>query len=78
LIQVIPTTVCYSTPERVKFISNSWSKRVKDTQLGKQMVDYNIASTQEVEEMSNAWLRWGEHEDAMLMYVDVAIVARKM
>jgi len=76
LIQVFPTTVSYTTPERAKFISTSWSNRIKDSALGKQIVDYGFATEKEVAEMSEAFLRWGEHPDAGLIYIDVAVIGR--
>jgi ubiquinone/menaquinone biosynthesis C-methylase UbiE len=77
LIQVLPSAVNYSSQERIRFISQSWAQRVRDTNLGKQMVLYGLASQGEVDEMAQAWLEWGEKKDAVFFYVDVAVVGRK-
>lgn len=74
---VTTSTVAYTDPERVKFISESWSKRVSETQLGKQMIKYGLANQAEVDEMARSWLEWGKKEDAIMFYVDVSIIARK-
>src|SRR6202008_2536969 len=53
-LQTISSTVMYSSPERTRFIAESWAKRVSETQLGDQMISYGLATRSDVEDMARA------------------------
>jgi len=77
-LETISSTVMYSSPDRTKFISESWAKRVSETQLGDQMIKYSLATRSDVEEMARAWREWGAKPDAVMFYVDVTVVGRSV
>ena len=77
LLNVTTSTVTYASPDRIRFISESWAKRVSETQLGSQMISYGLATQADVQGMAKAWREWGRKSNAMMFYVDVSIVGRK-
>jgi ubiquinone/menaquinone biosynthesis C-methylase UbiE len=75
-LKLAASTVMYSDRDRAKFISESWSKRVSETQLGEQMIKYGLATKQEIDQMATDWIQWGKQKDAVMFYVDVSVVGR--
>lgn len=78
IITTSSSTVQYCGKESTVAFGETWAKRVAETQLGDQMESYGLATRQEINDMAEAWRAWGQHQDAMLFYVDVCAIGRKL
>jgi ubiquinone/menaquinone biosynthesis C-methylase UbiE len=60
------STYCYASPEEREWWGNSWAGRATSSSFAEQAVAYGLASTDDLEEIAAAWLRWRDADDAWL------------
>jgi ubiquinone/menaquinone biosynthesis C-methylase UbiE len=60
------STYCYASPEEREWWGNSWAGRAASSSFAEQAVAYGLASTDDLEEIAAAWLRWRDADDAWL------------
>ncbi len=68
------SAITYASPDRVKEWGETWAKRISETKLADQAVEFGFATKQECQEMAKAWREWSNHKDAVLLYIDVSAV----
>ncbi|MGH3828863.1 MAG: methyltransferase domain-containing protein [Pseudonocardiaceae bacterium] len=57
------STWCFATPEERAWWGGLWAERVTSSAFGKQAVDRNLATREDLEDMAAAWRHWAERED---------------
>jgi 2-polyprenyl-3-methyl-5-hydroxy-6-metoxy-1,4-benzoquinol methylase len=57
---------CYSTAAEREWWGNSWAGRATASSFAAQAVAYGLASSDELEEIAAAWLRWRDADDGWL------------
>lgn len=57
--------------------SDLWAERVIRSALAEQAISYGLSTRQELEEISNAWRRWAEHDDGVFVAVHAELIARR-
>jgi ubiquinone/menaquinone biosynthesis C-methylase UbiE len=60
------STYCYASPEEREWWGHSWAGRATSSSFAEQAVAYGLASTDDLEEIAAAWLRWRDADDAWL------------
>jgi ubiquinone/menaquinone biosynthesis C-methylase UbiE len=60
------STYCYASPEEREWWGNSWAGRATSSSFAEQAVAYGLASTDDLEEIAAAWLRWRDADDGWL------------
>jgi ubiquinone/menaquinone biosynthesis C-methylase UbiE len=60
------STYCYASPQEREWWGNSWAGRATSSSFAEQAVAYGLASTDDLEEIAAAWLRWRDADDAWL------------
>lgn len=68
---------CFAKPEEVKWWSETWQDRVVKSAFAKGAVENGLATTQELEEISQVWRQWREEEAAWFSIPSAEIVCRK-
>jgi SAM-dependent methyltransferase len=68
LRDVVATTSswCFATPEEREWWGRSWAARATSSAFAGQAVTYGLATAAELEEISEAWLRWAAADDGWL------------
>ena len=54
---------------------DSWAERTLESALGRQALEYGLASRSDLEEMADAWRRWARNDDSVFYMVHVAALA---
>lgn len=70
------STWCLSTPEARHWWGGMWSERILASKIAKQLRDQGIASQQDLEWVSQAWLNWAAAEDGWMSIVHGEILCR--
>ena len=60
-----------------QFWGESWSERTLQSSFGRQAIQYNLATHEEIKNISDAWKEWSEDEDACFTFVQVQAIATK-
>ncbi|TFV74976.1 methyltransferase domain-containing protein [Blastococcus sp. CT_GayMR19] len=60
------STYCFSSPDEREWWGRSWAGRATASSFAEQAVAYGLATTAELEEIADAWLRWSEADDGWL------------
>ena len=68
LRDVTPSTSswCFATPEDREWWGRSWAGRATASAFGEQAVAYGLATTEELQQIADAWLRWAAADDGWL------------
>ncbi|MFZ6005662.1 MAG: methyltransferase domain-containing protein [Actinomycetota bacterium] len=66
---------CYATADERSWWGNLWADRVTSSAFGEQALHRGLATAGELDEMSAAWRRWSEHDDAWFAVLHGEIVA---
>ena len=53
-----------------------WADRVRYSRIAEQAVEYGLSDTDELERIAEAWLRWADSDDAVIVIPHVEILAR--
>ncbi len=54
-----------------------WAERVTRSALAEQAVSYGLSTHEELEEISGAWRRWAQQEDAFFVVLHADLLARR-
>lgn len=70
------STWCYATPEQRAWWGGMWADRILESALARQLVDSDLASRAELQEISDAWTRWAEDGDGWYLVPHGEILCR--
>jgi SAM-dependent methyltransferase len=76
-IEASSSTWTFADPASCRWWGDLWAERVIRSGLAEQAVEYGLSTRDELEEISGAWRRWTEHEDAFFVLVHVELIARR-
>ncbi|KAL4913080.1 S-adenosyl-L-methionine-dependent methyltransferase [Aspergillus aurantiobrunneus] len=68
---------CFAKPEEVQWWGETWQERVVKSAFAKGAVDNGLASTEELEDISETWGQWREDECAWFSIPSAEIVCHK-
>ncbi|CRG83340.1 hypothetical protein PISL3812_00691 [Talaromyces islandicus] len=68
---------CYSSKDEIKWWAGSWVERSVASSFAKTALDGKLATTEDLERVSNAWRAWGAHEDAWISILSAEVICRK-
>ncbi|HEY1831086.1 MAG TPA: methyltransferase domain-containing protein [Acidimicrobiales bacterium] len=71
------STWTYVDPETKAWWGGLWADRVRYTRLAEQAVEYGVSSTEELEDLAQAFLDWAAQDDATFIVVHGEIIATK-
>lgn len=74
-VQPSASVWCYATSEETAWWGTSQAERVTHSSFAEQAVATGLATTSEIQEMSDAWRAWGAHPDAWFVMVHGEILA---
>jgi SAM-dependent methyltransferase len=75
-VDVSSSTWTYADPDARAWWGGLWADRVRLSRFGEQAVEYGLSSTDELDEIAAAFLRWAEAPDAVFVIPCVEILAR--
>ncbi len=75
-IEPLASTWCFATERDRQWWGQLWSKRITDSNLAKQLLDKNLATPQELNQYSQAWLEWANNSDGWTVLVHGEILCR--
>ncbi|HXO82559.1 MAG TPA: class I SAM-dependent methyltransferase [Mycobacterium sp.] len=67
---------CFATPETRDWWGGMWADRIVESALSRQLVESNMATTVELDEISSAWRDWAEAPDGWLAIPHGEILCR--
>lgn len=70
------STWCYATPSERAWWGGMWADRILKSALAKQLVDQEMASAADLQEISDAWKRWAHDGDGWFLVPHGEILAR--
>ena len=70
------STWCYATPSERAWWGGMWADRILESALAKQLVDQEMASAADLQEISDAWKRWADDGDGWFLVPHGEILAR--
>lgn len=75
---IIPSasTWCFATLEERRWWGGLWSRRVQESALAAQAVDYGLADEAELADLGHVWNAWSEHPDAWFVVVNGEAILR--
>jgi len=71
------STWCYNTKEEIAWWSGLWAERTLASSFAKTSVDGGLATKSDLDEISEAWQKWGAQEDAWFSVFHGEIICRK-
>ena len=63
--------------EEARIWGEAWSQRILHSAVADQALEYGLASQAELDALSAAWLRWSAQPEALFMFIQIAVLARK-
>jgi len=72
------STWCYSTKEEIAWWTGLWAERTLASSFAKTSVDGELVTQADLEEISEAWRKWGTQEDAWFSVLHGEIICRKV
>ena len=75
-VEVSSSTWTYADPDARAWWGGLWADRVRYSRFGEQAVTYGLSSTEELDSIAAAWLRWASASDAVFVVPHVEILAR--
>ena len=66
--------VSYTTPQSTLEWGETWAKRISETKLADQAIEFGLSTKQRNVEMAQGWRRWAKSENACLFYIDVTAI----
>ncbi|KNY07783.1 class I SAM-dependent methyltransferase [Microbacterium sp. GCS4] len=70
------STWCYATPEDRAWWGGMWADRILESALTRQLLDGEMASRTDLQEISDAWRRWADDGDGWFLVPHGEIIAR--
>ncbi|AMG83717.1 MULTISPECIES: class I SAM-dependent methyltransferase [Microbacterium] len=70
------STWCYATPSERAWWGGMWADRILESALARQLVDEEMASAADLQEISDAWKRWADDGDGWFLVPHGEILAR--
>lgn len=70
-------TWCYYTSEEIKWWSDLWADRTLASAFAQSALGKNLATKEDLEEVSRAWREWGKEEDAWFVCLHGEILCRR-
>lgn len=67
----------YADPASREWWGGLWADRARYSAFATQAVEYGLTTTDELEEIAAAWLRWAAHPTSSFVVVHGEIIARK-
>ncbi len=74
-ISFTSSTWTFTTPEDRQWWGQLWAQRVTDSRFAEQAVSYDLATVEELGEISDAWLDWSMADDGVFIVVHGEIIA---
>jgi SAM-dependent methyltransferase len=75
-VTVSSSTWTYADPESRAWWGGLWADRIRYSRIADQAVQYGLSSTDELEAIAQAFLRWADSDDGVFMVPHVEILAR--
>lgn len=75
-ITATSSTWTYATPEDRSWWGGMWADRILESALARQLVDSDMASPDELRQISDAWKRWADDGDGWYLVPHGEIIAR--
>ena len=75
-VTVSSSTWTYADPESRAWWGGLWADRVRYSRMAEQAVEYGLSDTDELDRIAEAWLRWADSDDAVIVITHVEILAR--
>lgn len=75
-ISATASTWCYATPSERAWWGGMWADRILESALARQLVDQEMASAADLQEISDAWKRWSDDGDGWFLVPHGEILAR--
>jgi 2-polyprenyl-3-methyl-5-hydroxy-6-metoxy-1,4-benzoquinol methylase len=69
---------CYATKGEIAWWSGLWAERTVDSMFATNAVSGNLANTADLHKVAEAWVRWGEQEDAWFSAPSGEIICHKV
>lgn len=70
------STWCYASPEQRAWWGGMWADRILESALARQLVDSAMATRAELQEISDAWMRWAADGDGWYVVPHGEILCR--
>jgi ubiquinone/menaquinone biosynthesis C-methylase UbiE len=76
--EVVPTasTWCFATPDDRQWWGRSWADRIVSSDLAGQLLDYGLATADDLHRIARAWRDWADTADAWLAVLHGEILCR--
>lgn len=75
-VEATASTWCYATAEERSWWGGMWADRILESALARQLVRDELATTTELQQISDAWKRWADAEDGWYLVPHGEIIAR--
>lgn len=75
-ITATSSTWTYATPEDRAWWGGMWADRILESALARQLVDGEMATRRDLQEISDAWKRWADDGDGWYLVPHGEIIAR--
>lgn len=69
------STWCYATPETRAWWGGMWADRILESALARQLLDSAMAAPDDLQRISDAWLRWADDGDGWFLVPHGEIIA---
>lgn len=70
------STWCYATPDDRAWWGGMWADRILESALARQLVDSDLATVADLQDISDAWKRWADDGDGWFLVPHGEIIAR--
>lgn len=70
------STWCYASPAERAWWGGMWADRILESALARQLVDSDMATSADLQEISDAWKRWADDGDGWFLVPHGEILAR--
>jgi len=75
-VSATASTWCYATPEERAWWGGMWADRILESALARQLVDSGMATTTDLQRISDAWRGWADDGDGWFLVPHGEILAR--
>lgn len=75
-VEATASTWCYASPEDRTWWGGMWADRILESALARQLVDQDMATAADLQQISDAWKRWADAGDGWFLVPHGEIIAR--
>ncbi len=75
-VRATASSWCYAAPQERAWWGGMWADRILESALARQIIDSEMASTDDLRRISDAWRRWADAEDGWFMVPHGEILCR--